>query len=69
MRIIIEEIEGAVYQDIILTEEEIKDVLSGIMSEGVTLLRSKRHYIGVRMGEEWRYPIPMKTEKEKNLCH
>jgi hypothetical protein len=55
MRIIIEEVEGAHYQDVILTPNEVKDLGEGKLIEGLAIIRSKRYYIGIRLGYKWRH--------------
>jgi hypothetical protein len=55
MRIIAEEIEASVYQDLILSEEEAQLLLSGRLLEGMTIVKGRRFYIGLRVGDKWRY--------------
>ena len=58
MRLIIEEIDGSVYGDLILTEEEAIHLRAGALLEAMALIKTKRYYIGVRVGEKWRYMEP-----------
>lgn len=55
MKIIIEEVEGAHYQDVILTPEEIGSLAKGDLLEGMVNIRAKRFYIGLRLGFQWRH--------------
>lgn len=55
MRIIIEEVEGAHYQDVILSPEEIKELENGKLIEGLVIIKSKRFYVGIRLGHKWRH--------------
>lgn len=64
MRIILEEVDGSVYQDVILNREEARGLLEGELIEADSILKSKRHYIGVRIGEEWRYPSSIQVDQE-----
>jgi|HubBroStandDraft_2_1064218.scaffolds.fasta_scaffold300647_1 hypothetical protein len=63
MRIIIEEVEGSLYQDVILTNLEAGSLLQGYIVEGETLVRGKRLFTGVRVGEEWKYPSTLSAEQ------
>ena len=55
MRIIIEDIDGVFYLDFILTEDEAEDMLKGKLLEGMTTVKSRRFYVGIRAGEKWRH--------------
>jgi hypothetical protein len=55
MRIIIEDIDGVFYLDLILTEDEADSMVKGKLLEGMTTVKSRRFYIGVRSGENWRH--------------
>ena len=49
MKIIIDELEGAIYCDIILFSKELEKMKEGEMVEGFTVFRRKTCYVGVRM--------------------
>ena len=66
MRIILEEVEGSFYMDIILSEEENKDLIDGKLAEGITLMKSRRFYVGVRIGDKW--PYVENFNHEGRLC-
>ncbi len=53
MRIILEEVEGAYYQDIILEPGDLEALKKGTILEGETMAKTKRYYVGVRLGESW----------------
>lgn len=55
MRIIIEDIDGVFYLDFILSQEETESMLEGRLLEGMTTVKSRRFYIGIRSGENWRH--------------
>lgn len=55
MRIVIEDVEGSIYLDLILDKDECETLIEGRLLEGMTTLRPKRFYIGVRCGESWRH--------------
>lgn len=55
MKIIIEEVEGAHYQDVILDPEEIGKLSQGKLTEGMAIIRGRRYYIGIRLGYQWRH--------------
>ncbi len=55
MRLIIEEIDGCIYQDLILTEEEATQLIEGTILESSSLLKTRRCYVGIRVGDKWRY--------------
>jgi hypothetical protein len=59
MRIIIEEVDHAYYQDIILTEDELALLKQSYMVEGSTLLKSRRINVGIRVGDKWCYKPPL----------
>jgi hypothetical protein len=70
MRIVIEEVEGAHYQDIILDLEEIKALEEGQFLEGLAIIKYKNYHIGIRLGYRWRNPSepPSKfLEEDKRL--
>ena len=58
MRLIIEEIDGVIYGDIIITDVEASGLLNGAVLDSAALLGTKRYYIGLRVGEKWRYTDP-----------
>ena len=55
MRTIAEEVDGSYYLDVILTPEEVTELLNGYVIEGMTLVKIKRFYLGLRVGEKWVY--------------
>lgn len=55
MRIIIEDIDGSHYQDIIISIQELEKLTNGHVLEGMAIVKSKRHYIGLRVGDRWRH--------------
>lgn len=55
MRTVAEDIEGSYYIDVILTPEEATALLNGRIIESSTLIKIKRLYIGVRVGDKWVY--------------
>lgn len=57
MRIIIEEIEGAHYQDVILSPMEVKALSDGARLEGLAIIRNKRFYVGLHIGHAHRQSI------------
>lgn len=54
MRIIIEEVEGAHYQDVILNPDELNALQDGKLIEGLAIIRSKRYHIGIRLSHKFR---------------
>jgi hypothetical protein len=58
MRLIIEEVDGAIYGDLILTEDEGIHLGQGALLETMAIIKHKRYYIGVRVGDKWRYTPP-----------
>jgi hypothetical protein len=63
MRIILEDVEGAFYQDIILEPEDLEALKKGSVLEGETIAKSRRYYGGVRLGESWNVGKSEKTKK------
>lgn len=55
MRLIIEEVEGSIYIDAILKEDESIKLKEGELLEAMAIIKSRRYYIGVRVGEPWRH--------------
>lgn len=55
MRIIIEDIDGVFYLDFILSEDEAESMIEGRLLEGMSTVKSRRFYIGIRAGEKWRH--------------
>lgn len=64
---IIEEIDGAVYEDIILTEEECQQLQQGTLLESMAIVKSRRYYLGVCVGDKWRYTEPQGFLDEQKL--
>lgn len=55
MRIVAEEVDGSYYVDVILEPEEATQLLNGHVLESVALIKIKRFYIGIRVGDKWIY--------------
>lgn len=55
MRIIAEDVDGSMYTDLIISEEEAGTLKNGAILEATTMCKSKRIYVGLRIGEKWRY--------------
>ncbi|HEY5236127.1 MAG TPA: hypothetical protein VIJ14_08120 [Rhabdochlamydiaceae bacterium] len=49
MRIVLDNIEGEIYGDIILSPSEMERMRSGEMIDTYTALGSRRYYLGVRL--------------------
>ena len=72
MRIIAEEVEGAIYQDVILSDLEILALLDGEMIEGESMIacqnglgiKFQRCCTGIRIGEEWKYSSTIEAERD-----
>lgn len=60
MRIILDEIEGAVYGDLVISSKELERLKYGEMIEGESFFKYKRYYLGIRMQGDWDY------EEEEN---
>ena len=58
MRLIIEEVDGVIYGDLIMTDEEATHLKEGALLESTSLIKHRRYYIGVRVGDKWRYTPP-----------
>ena len=50
---IAEEIEGNFYIEIVLTAQEMKNMIKAEMVEGSVILRKRKYYIAVRIKGEW----------------
>ena len=53
MRLIVEEIDGSIYGDIILTNKDMELLEKKRVIESMNIAKAKRVYIGIRLGEEW----------------
>lgn len=65
MRVILEEVEGSFYQDIILEPQDLEALEKGVVLEGETIANKKRYYVGVRLGESWNVAKSEKTKKSQ----
>jgi len=55
VRLIIEEIEGSIYIDAILNDDEAQFLKDGALLESMSTMKYKRFYVGVRVGDHWRH--------------
>jgi hypothetical protein len=55
MFIISDEIEGAIYVDLILTPAELKRIERSEMISGEVIIRKRKYYLGVRLKGSWDY--------------
>jgi hypothetical protein len=67
VRIVVEEIDGAFYSDIILSPAEVKRIKRNEMIEGQVIHRRRKCYVGVRLQGLWDIneddPITSETEE------
>lgn len=56
MHIIIEEVDGAYYGDIVLSPAELKRIKRNEMIEGQEIFRRRKVYVGVRLQGLWDEP-------------
>jgi len=65
MRIVLDNIDGSIYGDIIINPREIESLKQGEMVDGITIFDKKRCYLGVRLQGFWEYEEENQGE-EKN---
>jgi hypothetical protein len=53
MRLIAEEIDGSIYGDVILSPTDIENMQKNKVIEVMNIVKGKRLYIGLRIGEGW----------------
>jgi hypothetical protein len=64
MRIILENIDGSIYGDIIISPREIETLKMGEMVDSMTYLDKKKCYIGVRLQGSWDEEEEKQIEEE-----
>jgi hypothetical protein len=55
MHIVIDEIDGAFYADIVLSPQELKRVSKSEMVNGEIIFKRRRCYVGLRLQGTWDY--------------
>jgi hypothetical protein len=55
MKIVIEQVDGNYYADVILDREEIDKIDENLTLEGETIFKRRKVYVGVRLRGVWDY--------------
>jgi hypothetical protein len=55
MRIVPEKIDDSYYVDIIVNQEELRDLRNREMIEGIMILESQRYHVGIFLQGNWEY--------------
>jgi hypothetical protein len=65
MQIVIDEVDGAFYSDLVLSPAELLRIKKGEMLEGQVIFRRRKCYVGVRLQGIWDYEEE-DDEREEN---
>lgn len=64
MHIIIDEIDGAFYSDLVLSPQEVKRIKQNEMVNGQVIFRRRKCYVGIRLQGLWDFDEEDERERE-----